>query len=125
MAKKIINQNLTWGVNLQLSKVRDWFEEFADGYDASDNPISLGVRSEMFAAYTYMMTEEKNMWNPVPQYWKIEDIARHSLLRSKKPTHGKLREYFTEHRFYHEERCRFVSAKIAKLMDYGVYGLGL
>ncbi len=125
VAKKIINQNLTWGVNLQLSKVRDWFEEFADGYDASDNPISLGVRSEMFAAYTYMMTEEKNMWNPVPQYWKIEDIARHSLLRSKKPTHGKLREYFTEHRFYHEERCRFVSAKIAKLMDYGVYGLGL
>jgi hypothetical protein len=120
VAKKVINQNLGSGVNLQLSKVHDWFEDFAD-----DNSIHLSMRSEMFAAYAYIMTEEPSMWNPARQYWKIEDIAWHSRLRSKKPSHKKLREYFIEHRFYHEERCRFVSKNIATLMDYGGYGLNL
>ncbi len=125
MAKKVINQNLTTWVNLPLLKVRNWFEDFADDQETNGKIMSLDMRSEMFAAYAYVMTEEKNMWNPVPQYWKIEDIARHSHLRSKKPTHKKLREYFTKYRFYHEEWCRFVSGKVAKLMDYGMYGLSL
>lgn len=122
VAKKVILEQMWTWVQLSLSKVYEWFEEFCE----IDNiPVDLKHRSEMFAGFMYVMTEPANMWNPFPQNRKIEDISRQANLKSKKPTHKKLAWYYSINRNRHEARLRCLKSNIESTLSYWWYQLDL